>query len=158
MFWPGNDARHFASSSVAFVPHMKRIGQIGMESQSTHDKTFEWLVWPCVTLTFDLFTCKRCAPHWRHMESRIMGNLKENITAPHYWPFVSIHRSPVDSPNKGLKCWKRFCVTISSSAPTYYLLYPVYLDPWNHRWSSGRRSFSWLHPASPESHLMRRCS
>ena len=72
-FWPGNvnDTWHIVPSLAEFVPHMTRIGQIGMEPWSGHCKNFKRPAW------LDLLTWKQCmTPHelCLHLISRWPGS------------------------------------------------------------------------------------
>ena len=58
-FWPGNGARHIITSLVVFVPHMKKIGQIGTGTWGGFRK--KWTT--SLILTFDISTWKWCSTH-----------------------------------------------------------------------------------------------
>ena len=58
-FWPGNvnGTWHIVPSLAEFVPHMTRIGQIGMEPWSGHCKNFKRPAWLDLTSVWHLMSC-----------------------------------------------------------------------------------------------------
>ena len=59
--------------------------------QSVHYSNITWTSWPLKSSTTQLFN-----------QQLIQANIKENIKAPHYTPFVrEIYQSPVDFPKNG---------------------------------------------------------
>ena len=77
-FWPGNinGAWHIVLSWVEFVPHMTRIGQIGMEPWSGHCQNIKRPTW------LDLLTWKQCVTY-RHLMSCVYALYQANRSNRH---------------------------------------------------------------------------
>ena len=77
-FWPGNvnGAWHIVLSRVEFVPHMTRIGQIGMEPWSGHCQNIKRPTW------LDLLTWKQCVTY-PHLMSCVYASYQANRSNRH---------------------------------------------------------------------------
>ena len=77
-FWPGNvnGAWHIVLSRVEFVPHMTRIGQIGMQPWSGHCQNIKRPTW------LDLLTWKQCVTY-RHLMSCVYALYQANRSNRH---------------------------------------------------------------------------
>ena len=102
-FWPGNvnGAWHIVLSKVEFMPHMTRIGQIGMEPWSGHCQNIKQPTW------LDLLTWKQCVTY-RHLMSCVYASYQANRSNKHRteydldlltWKWCVMHR-----PSMGFIC------------------------------------------------------